>query len=72
MAAALARGWSAAETGPDQHASSATSTPSARGRWRSETGGRAAGSNRELAETADVLVLATKPAALARSPRRCA
>jgi pyrroline-5-carboxylate reductase len=64
MAAALARGWSAGETGPDQLVFSDVDTERARA-LAEETHGKAVGSNRELAETADVLVLATKPAALA-------
>jgi pyrroline-5-carboxylate reductase len=63
MAAALARGWSSAETGPDQLAFSDVDAERARA-LAEETGGRAVGSNRELAELADVVVLATKPAAL--------
>jgi pyrroline-5-carboxylate reductase len=64
MAAALARGWSSGETGPDQLLFSDVDTERARG-LAEETRGKAVGSNRELAESADVVVLATKPAALA-------
>jgi pyrroline-5-carboxylate reductase len=64
MAAALARGWSAAETGPDQLVFSDVDAERARA-LADETRGRAVKSNRELAEVADVVVLATKPAALA-------
>jgi pyrroline-5-carboxylate reductase len=63
MAAALARGWSGGETGPDQLVISDIDADRARA-LAEETRGRAVGSNRELAETADVVVLATKPAAL--------
>ena len=64
MAGALARGWASASAGPDElHFSDADE---ARGRaLAEEVGGRLAGSNRELAETADVVVLAMKPGALA-------
>jgi pyrroline-5-carboxylate reductase len=64
MSAALARGWSTSDTGPDQLLFSDLEPERARA-LADETRGRAAGSNRELAETADVVVLATKPAALA-------
>jgi pyrroline-5-carboxylate reductase len=63
MAAALARGWSAAESGPDQLVVSDLDAERAK-RLAEETRGRAAGSNAELAELSDVVVLATKPAAL--------
>ena len=53
-----------AETGPDQHRRQRPRRRARHARWPSETGGAAAGSNRELAETADVVVLATKPGAL--------
>src|SRR6266540_3120328 len=63
MAGALARGWAAAAAGPDElllsDADEARSHALAE-----EVGGRLAGSNRELAESADVIVLAMKPAAL--------
>src|SRR6266540_2776677 len=64
MAGALARGWAAAAAGPDElllsDADEARSHALAE-----EVGGRLAGSNRELAEAADVIVLAMKPGALA-------
>lgn len=64
MAGALARGWAAAEAGPDEIVFSDADTDRAR-RLAEEVGGRQAGSNRELAERADLIVLAMKPAALA-------
>jgi pyrroline-5-carboxylate reductase len=64
MAAALARGWSAIETGPDQLVFSDLDQERAR-TLAQETRGKAVASNRELADTADVVVLATKPGALA-------
>ena len=64
MAAALARGWSAGETGPDQLVFSDVDGERARA-LAGETRGKAVSSNRDLAEAADVVVLATKPAALA-------
>ena len=63
MAGALALGWSAAETGPDGIVVSDLDAERARA-LAERTGARTAGSNRDLAEAADVLVLATKPAAL--------
>ena len=63
MAAALALGWSAAETGPDRILVSDLDADRARS-LAERSGATTAGSNAELAETADVLVLATKPAAL--------
>jgi pyrroline-5-carboxylate reductase len=63
MAAALAVGWSSAETGPDRIVVSDVDTDRAKA-LADRAGVRTAGSNRELAETTDVLVLATKPAAL--------
>jgi pyrroline-5-carboxylate reductase len=63
MAAALALGWSAAETGPDRIV--LTDLDSERARSLAErTGASTAGSGAEVADAADVLVLATKPAAL--------
>lgn len=63
MAAALALGWSSAETGPDQIV--LTDLDSERARSLAErTGATTAASGAEVAESADVLVLATKPAAL--------
>jgi pyrroline-5-carboxylate reductase len=64
MAGALARGWAAAEAGPDDMLFSDADADRARSLAR-EVGGRQAGSNRELAESADLVVLAMKPAALA-------
>jgi pyrroline-5-carboxylate reductase len=63
MAAALARGWSEGETGPDRLVFSDVDADRARA-LAGDTRGKAVSSNRELAETADVVVLATKPAAL--------
>jgi pyrroline-5-carboxylate reductase len=63
MAAALALGWSAAETGPDGIIVSDVDAERAKA-LADRAGVRTAGSNRAVAETADVLVLATKPAAL--------
>ena len=63
MAAALALGWSSAETGPDSIVLSDLDADRAKS-LAERTGARTAGSNRDLAEAADVLVLATKPAAL--------
>ena len=63
MAAALALGWSAAETGPDRVLVSDVDRERARA-LADRSGASTSGSNRELAEAADVLVLATKPAAL--------
>jgi pyrroline-5-carboxylate reductase len=64
MASALARGWSAASAGPDGMIFSDADTERAR-LLAEEVAGRAAGSNREVAESADVIVLAMKPGALA-------
>jgi len=63
MAAALALGWSSSETGPDSIVLSDIDADRARA-LADRAGARTTGSNRDLAETADVLVLATKPAAL--------
>lgn len=63
MAAALARGWVAGETGPDQLVFSDVDAGRARA-LADEVRGRSVGSNHELAELSDVVVLATKPAAL--------
>ena len=62
MAAALALGWSSEETGPDRIVVSDLDAERARS-LADRTGASMAGSNRELAEQADVLVLATKPGA---------
>jgi pyrroline-5-carboxylate reductase len=63
MAAALARGWSAADTGPDQLVLSDVDRERARA-LAAETRGKAVGSDQELVDAVDVLVLATKPGAL--------
>ena len=63
MAAALALGWSAAETGPDRILVSDLDSDRARA-LADRSGASTVSSNGELAEAADVLVLATKPAAL--------
>ena len=63
MAAALALGWSSEGTGPDSIVVSDVDSERA-GSLADRTGASTADSNRELAEQADVLVLATKPAAL--------
>jgi pyrroline-5-carboxylate reductase len=63
MAAALALGWSSSGTGPDSIVVSDVDGERAKA-LADRAGARVAGSNRELAETADVLVLAVKPAAL--------
>jgi len=63
IAAAMARGWAGGDGGPDQM----LFTDSGSGRATSladEVGGEALDSNQELAERADLLVLAVKPAAL--------
>jgi pyrroline-5-carboxylate reductase len=65
MATALARGWAATEAGPDDLVVS--DVDAERARLLAETvGARRVSSNRELAETADVVVLAMKPPALER------
>jgi pyrroline-5-carboxylate reductase len=63
MAGALARGWVGAAAGPDQMVFSDADQERAR-LLAEEVAGRAVASNRKLAETADVIVLAMKPAAL--------
>jgi pyrroline-5-carboxylate reductase len=63
MAGALARGWAAASAGPDEMLFSDAEEARSRA-LAEEVNGRPAGSNRELAETADVIVLAMKPGAL--------
>ena len=63
MAAALALGWSSADTGPDGIVVSDVDSARAKA-LADRAGARTVATNRELAETADVLVLATKPAAL--------
>jgi pyrroline-5-carboxylate reductase len=65
IAAAMARGWAAGKGGPEQM----LFTDSGSGRASSladEVGGEALESNRELAERADLLLLAVKPGALDR------
>jgi pyrroline-5-carboxylate reductase len=62
MGLALARGWSAAEAGPDDLLVSDIDTGRAR-LAADELGGKAA-SSKELAEGADLVVLAMKPAGL--------
>src|SRR5918999_1692057 len=60
MAAAMARGWGSADGGPDRM----LFTDAGSGRAQAlaeEVGGEAVGSNRELAEQVDLLVLAVKP-----------
>jgi pyrroline-5-carboxylate reductase len=64
MASALARGWSAAEAGPDEIVVSDVDANRLRALAES-IGARQAKSNRDLAESADAIVLAMKPAALA-------
>jgi pyrroline-5-carboxylate reductase len=63
MAEALAQGWSAAEAGPDTLLVSDLDPERARA-LAEKVGGKTADSNRELAESADVVVLAMKPDAL--------
>jgi pyrroline-5-carboxylate reductase len=63
IAGAMARGWAGAEGGPERM----LFTDSGSGRAASlagEVGGEALASNQELAERADLLVLAVKPSAL--------
>lgn len=63
MAAAMARGWATVEGGPELM----LFTDSGSGRaalLAEDVGGEPAGSNGELAERADLLVLATKPSGL--------
>ena len=62
MGMALARGWSAAEAGPDDFLLSDLDT--ARAKAAAEEIGAKAVSSRELAETADLVVLSMKPAGL--------
>jgi pyrroline-5-carboxylate reductase len=63
MARALARGWAAAEAGPDELMLSDVDVERSK-EAADEVGGKPA-SNVELAESADLLVLAMKPASLA-------
>jgi pyrroline-5-carboxylate reductase len=62
MGMALARGWSAAEAGPDEFLLSDLDT--SRARAAAEEIGAKAVSSRELAEGADLVVLSMKPAGL--------
>lgn len=62
MGLALARGWSAAEAGPDVFLLSDLDT--ARAKAAAEEIGAKAVSSRELAESADLVVLSMKPAGL--------
>jgi pyrroline-5-carboxylate reductase len=64
MAGALARGWAAASAGPDKMVFSDADSERSR-LLAEEVAGRAAASNREVAESSDVIVLAMKPGALA-------
>jgi pyrroline-5-carboxylate reductase len=63
MAAALAEGWSLAEAGPDTLLFSDLDSERARA-LADRVGGKHVSSNRELADSCDVLVLAVKPGAL--------
>jgi pyrroline-5-carboxylate reductase len=63
MAGALAQGWSVAEAGPDGLLFSDVDPERAR-LLAERVGGKRADSNRDLAESADVVVLAMKPDAL--------
>jgi pyrroline-5-carboxylate reductase len=62
MGLALARGWSSAEAGPDDFLLSDLDT--ARAKAAAEEIGAKATSSRELAESADLVVLSMKPAGL--------
>jgi pyrroline-5-carboxylate reductase len=62
MGMALARGWSAAEAGPDEFLLS--DLDAARAKAAAEEIGGKAVTTRELAETADLVVLSMKPAGL--------
>jgi pyrroline-5-carboxylate reductase len=63
MAAAMARGWSAAEGGPEQMLFTDLDSDRAAA-LAEEVGGEALGSTAELSERCDLLVLAVKPGAL--------
>jgi pyrroline-5-carboxylate reductase len=63
MASALADGWTLADSGPDSLMFSDVDADRARA-VAERVGGQRAGSNRELAENVDVVVLAVKPDAL--------
>jgi pyrroline-5-carboxylate reductase len=63
MASALAEGWTLADSGPDTLMFSDVDADRARA-TAERVGGQRAGSNRELADNVDVVVLAVKPDAL--------
>jgi pyrroline-5-carboxylate reductase len=63
MASALAEGWAMSEAGPDQMMFSDVDQARANA-LADKVGGQRAGSNKELAESVDVVVLAVKPDAL--------
>lgn len=63
IAAAMARGWAAGQDGPERMLFSDSGSGRAAA-LAAETGGEAVASNQVLAERADLLVLAVKPAAL--------
>jgi pyrroline-5-carboxylate reductase len=63
MAAGMARGWAAGEGGPELMLFTDSGSGRAKG-LASDVGGEALGSNQELADRADLLVLAMKPAGL--------
>jgi pyrroline-5-carboxylate reductase len=63
MASALAEGWALADSGPDTLMFSDVAVDRARA-LAERVGGQRAGSNSELAENVDVVVLAVKPDAL--------
>jgi pyrroline-5-carboxylate reductase len=63
MAGALARGWSTSDAAPDEIVISDVDADRARGLAQA-TGARQVKGNRDLAQHADVIVLAMKPAAL--------
>lgn len=63
MAAAMSRGWTGAEDGPGEILLTDSGSGSAE-RLAAEVGGRSVASNAELAASAEVIVLAFKPAGL--------
>jgi pyrroline-5-carboxylate reductase len=63
IAAAMARGWAAGDGGPDEMLFTDGGSGAAR-RLAEEVGGEAVADNRALAERADLVVLAVKPAEL--------
>lgn len=63
MAAAMARGWAAGDGGPERMLFTDSGSGRARDLARG-VGGETMGSNRELAEGSDLVVLAVKPASL--------